>query len=183
MYTVVTMQLTNYRDCDQGIEIIYLLLNDRDRGGMFICITIRARYVWWNHRNRSDVVTRLQRSYNYQDHHDIRDPSRHAMTFTRNWRCLDFLDLWICRCRKLQCSTFGEKKELWVYVVFSPLFSYCPVQVCRYCSRVPILHRMYLGLNRTAMMLLRSLSISPMIFHALLDVLRRLAYSGISSRA
>ena len=87
MYAVVTMQLTNYRDCDQGIEIIYLLLNDRDRGGMFICITIRARYVWWNHRNRSDVVTRLQRSYNYQDHHDIRDPSRHAMTFTRNWRC------------------------------------------------------------------------------------------------
>ena len=86
MYAVVTMQLTNYRDCGQGIEIVYLLLNDRDRGGMFICITIRARYVWWNHRNRSDVVTRLQRSSNYQDHHDIRDPSRHAMTFTRNWR-------------------------------------------------------------------------------------------------
>ena len=86
MYAVVTMQLTDYRDCGQGIEIVYLLLNDRDQGGMFICITIRARYVWWNHRNRSDVVTHLQRSSNYQDHHDIRDPSRHAMTFTRNWR-------------------------------------------------------------------------------------------------
>ena len=89
------MQLTDYRDCGQGIEIVYLLLNDRDRGGMFICITIRARYVWWNHRNRSDVVTRLQRSSNYQDHHDIRDPSRHAMTFTRNWRCNAYVLLFI----------------------------------------------------------------------------------------
>ena len=86
MYAVVTMQLTDYRDCGQGIEIVYLLLNDRDRGGMFICITIQARYMWWNHRNRSNVVTHLQRSSNYQDHHNILDLSCHAMTFMRNWQ-------------------------------------------------------------------------------------------------
>ena len=41
----------------------------------------------------------------------------------------------------------------------------------------------YLRLDRTAMLLLLSLFISPKIFQTVLDVLRRRASSGISSRA